>query len=78
MDMVASQRLNHHYLGRDVMLEDLSWEERAVFTEEFIEEYTEITVTHGGGGSISLLWLILAFLVTIAGRVVATLTLQKR
>jgi small-conductance mechanosensitive channel len=60
------------------MLEDLSWEERAVFTEEFIEEYTEVTVTHGGGGSISLLWLILALLVTIAGRVVATLTPQKR
>ena len=78
MDMVASQRLNYHYLGRDVTLEDLSWEERAVFTEEFTEEYTEVTVTHGGAGSASLLWLILALLVTIAGRVVVTLTPQKR
>jgi hypothetical protein len=75
--MVASQRLNHHYLGRDVMLEDLSWEERVVFTEEFTEVYTEVAVTHGGGGSVSLLWLVLALLVTIPGRVVVALTLPK-
>jgi hypothetical protein len=73
-DMVASQRLNYHYLGRDVMLEDLSWDERAVYTEE----YTEVTVWHGGAGSASLFWLILVLLVAVAGRVAVTLIPQRR
>lgn len=67
-DMVASQRLNHYYLGRDIMLEDLSWDERGGYTEE----YTEVTVTHGGAGSASMFWLILVLLVAIAGRVAVT------
>ncbi len=72
-DMVTSQRLNYYYLGRDVMLEDLSWDKRAVYTEE----YTELTVTHGGAGSASLFWLILVLLVAIAGRVAVTLTPKR-
>jgi hypothetical protein len=74
VDMVASQILNHYYLGHDVMLEDLSWEEREIYTEE----YTEVTVTHGGAGSVSLFWLILVLLVAIAGRVAVTLTPKRR
>lgn len=73
-DMVASQRLNHHYLGRDVLLEDLSWDGRGQYTEE----YTEISVSHGGAGSASLFWLILVLLVAIAGRVAVTLTPKRR
>ena len=73
-DMVASQRLNHHYLGRDVMLEDLSWDERG----EYTEEYTEVSVSYGGAGSVSLFWLILILLVAIAGRVAVTLTPKRR
>ncbi|MFT5656750.1 MAG: hypothetical protein ACI9KN_000019 [Gammaproteobacteria bacterium] len=69
-DMVTSQRLNYHYLGQDVMLEDLSWEQR----EEVV---TEVTVSHGGG-SVSLFWLILILLVVIAGRVAVTLTPKRR
>lgn len=72
-DMVASERLNYHYLGRDVMLEDLSWDER----QQYIEEYTEITVSHGGAGSVSLFWLILVLLVAIAGRAMVSLNPQK-
>jgi hypothetical protein len=78
VDMVASQRLDHYYLGRDVMLEDLSWDEREVFTEEYTEEFTEVTVTHGGAGSVSLFWLILVLLVAIAGRVAVALTPKRR
>jgi hypothetical protein len=74
VDMVASQRLTPYYLGRDVMLEDLSWEGREVYTEE----YTEVTVTHGGAGSVSLFWLILVLLVAIAGRVAVTSIPQRR
>ena len=73
-DMVASQRLNYYYLGRDVMLEDLSWDRRGGYTEE----YTEVTVSHGGAGSASLFWLILVLLVAIAGRVAVTLSPQRR
>lgn len=62
-DMVVSQRLNYQNLGFDVMLEDLSWDTRS----EFIEEYTGVAWSHGGG-SISLFWLILVFLIVIAGR----------
>lgn len=76
-DMVASQTLNYNYLGRDILLEDLSWDERPEYSEQYTEEYTEVTVTHGGTGSVSLFWLILVLLVAIAGRVLVTLTPQR-
>lgn len=76
-DMVVSQRLNHYYLGHDVMLEDLTWDQRAVYTAEYSQEYTEVTVTHGGAGSVSLFWLVLVLLVAIAGRVAVTLIPRK-
>jgi hypothetical protein len=78
MDMVASQRLNYYYLGHDVMLEDLSWEGNGAYTSGYSESYSESTWTYGGAGSVSLFWLILVLLVAIAGRVVVTLTPQRR
>lgn len=73
-DMVASQRLDYNYLGRDVMLEDLSWDQR----DGYSNGYTEVTVSHGGAGSVSLYWLILVLLVAIAGRVAVTFTPKRR
>ena len=72
-DMVVSQRLNYQNLGLDVKLEDLSWESRA----EYIEEYTDDSWSHGGG-SVSLFWLIMVLLIVIAGRVAVTLTPKRR
>jgi hypothetical protein len=78
MDMVASQRLNYHYLGHDVMLEDLSWEGSGAYTSGYSGSYSESTWTYGGAGSVSLFWLILVLLVAVAGRVAVTLTPQRR
>lgn len=58
-DMVASQVLDSYYLGKDVMLEDLSRDE--------IYYYEEVSYSHGAG-SFSLVWLLLIVQVVIAVR----------
>ncbi len=58
-DMVASQVVDSYYLGKDVMLEDLSHDE--------IYYYEEDNFSHGGG-SFSLIWLLLIVLAVIAVR----------
>jgi len=57
--MVASKVLDYNYLGRDVLLEDLSRDE-GIFVEE-------VSFSHGAG-SFSLIWLLLVFQVVIAAR----------
>ena len=58
-DMVASQVVDSYYLGKDIMLEDLSHDE--------IYYYEEDSFSHGGG-SFSLFWLLLIVQVVIAVR----------
>jgi len=62
-DMVASQVLDHFYLGRDVPLEDLSRDRSEEYHYE--EEYF---YSEGGGGSFPLYYLLLILLVVIAAR----------
>lgn len=66
--LVASEVLDHHYLGKDVMIEDLARDEPY---EDHSGEYVyeeEVYYSSGGG---SMTWLLLAFLmlqVVIAAR----------
>ena len=64
-DMVTSQVLDSYYLGKDIMLEDLSRDE--------IYYYEENDYSHGAG-SFSLVWLLLIVQVVIAVRGAVTLT----
>ena len=67
-DMVASQVLDSYYLGKDVMLEDLSHDD--------IYYLEEVSYSHGGG-SFSLIWLLLLVQVVIAVRSAVTITPEK-
>jgi len=60
--MVASELLDHYYLGRDVMLEDLSRDHSGGYYFE------EVSISHGGVGSFSMIWLLLIFQLVIAAR----------
>jgi len=60
--MVASEVLDYHYLGRDVMIEDRSWDEP--YEEVFYEEHD----SHGGGSMTTLLLFFLIIQVVIAAR----------
>jgi len=71
-DMVASQILDHFYLGWDVPLEDLSWDRSKEYYYE--EEYF---YSEGGGGSFSLYYLLLILLVVIAARGASSVTPEK-
>jgi hypothetical protein len=55
--MVASEVLDYHYLGRDVMIEDRNWD------EPYAEPYS-----HGGGSMTTLLIFFLIIQVVIAAR----------
>ncbi len=68
--MVASEILDYHYLGKDIMLEDLSRDD--VYT------YGEVTVTstYGTGSFTALIWLLLVQVV-IAARGILTLNPRK-
>lgn len=57
--IVTSQVLDYYYLGKDVMLEDLSWDQDYYY-EEVYYAY--------GVGSFSLIWLLVIFQVVIAAR----------
>ena len=77
-DMVTSLLLDRHYLGKDVLLEDLSWDEN---TEGVDYEYS---LSYGGAGSLSInvilffFGFILFYQVAIAARPANTLTPIKR
>lgn len=60
--IVTSELLDHYYLGRDVMLEDLNRDDSGGYYLE------EISISHGGVGSFSMVWLLLIFQVAIAIR----------
>ncbi|MEE8366636.1 MAG: choice-of-anchor H family protein [Gammaproteobacteria bacterium] len=60
--IVASALLDHYYLGRDVMLEDLSRDHSDGYYLE------EVSISHGGVGSFSMVWLLMIFQVVIAVR----------
>ncbi len=66
--VVTSQVLDYYYLGRDVMLEDLSRDEGYY--------YEEVSYSYGAG-SFSMIWLLLIFQVVTAGRSAFTLTPAK-
>ena len=62
-DMVASQVVDSYYLGKDIMLEDLSHDEIYYYEEDYYSH---------GGGSFSLIWLLLMVQVVIAVRSAVT------
>ncbi len=68
--MVTSEILDHHYLGRNIMLEDLSRDEVYVYEE------VVVTNTYGAGSFSVLIWLLLVQVV-IAARGILTLNPRK-
>lgn len=66
--VVTSQVLDYYYLGKDVMLEDLS-RDQGYYYEEVSYSY--------GAGSFSMIWLLLIFQVVTAARSAFTLTPAK-
>jgi hypothetical protein len=66
--IVTSQILDYYYLGKDVMLEDLSRDEGYY--------YEEVSYSHGAG-SFSMIWLLLIVQVVTAARSAFTLTPAK-
>lgn len=74
--MVASEILDHHYLGRDVMLEDLQRDEIIVYEEFGYYEEVEYVETHGAG-SFSLFYWLLIVQVVIAARGILTSNPRK-
>lgn len=73
-DMVTSLILDQYYLGKDVLLEDLSWDR----SDDYY--YEETYYSYGGGGSFSMLYLLLILLilqVVIAARGASTITPEK-
>ena len=61
--MVASQVVDSYYLGKEIMLEDLSRDEIYYYQEDYYSH---------GGGSFSLIWLLLIVQVVIAVRSAVT------
>ncbi|MCP3687097.1 MAG: hypothetical protein GY784_01675 [Gammaproteobacteria bacterium] len=62
--MVASEVLDHHYLGRHTMLEDLSQDDVYVYEE------VVVTSTYGTGSFSALFWLLIVQVVIAARRMV--------
>ena len=75
--MVASEILDHNYLGRAVMLEDLQRDEVIVYEDFEYYEEVEIIETHGAG-SFSLIYWLLLVQVVIAARGILTLSPRIR
>jgi len=69
VDVVASEILDHHNLGKDIMLEDLYRDEVII--------YEEVEVVSHGSGSFSLLIWLLLVQVVIAARGALTLSPRK-
>ena len=74
VDMVTSEILDHHYLGKNIMLEDLNRDEVTVYEE--VTTYEEVSVSHGAGSFSLFFWLLLVQVV-IAARGVLTLSPLK-
>ena len=74
VDMVTSEILDHHYLGKNIMLEDLNRDEVTVYEE--VTTYEEVTFSHGAGSFSLFFWLLLVQVV-IAARGVLTLSPLK-
>jgi len=70
--MVTSEVLDYHYLGRDVMLEDLAWDEAD------IGAHGELSVSVGAASMSSLLLFFLIIQVVIAARGALALTPCKK
>ena len=64
--IVTSQILDYYYLGKDVMLEDLS-RDQSYFYEDQPYYYEEVYYSYGAG-SFSMIWLLLILQVVIAAR----------
>ena len=81
--MVASEVLDHHYLGRDIPIEDLErdrpYHEEPVeyYEETYVEEVTYVSES-GGGSMTSLLAVFLIIRLVIAARGPIALTPPKR
>jgi len=74
--LVASEVLDYYYLGKDLTIEDLSWDDDA--TAYYGESYTEVHYSSHGG---SIGWLLAFFLiiqVVIAARGALALTPCKK
>ena len=74
--MVTSEVLDYYYLGKDLTIEDLSWDDYDV--GQFDETYTEVSVSSHGA---SIGWLLAFFLivqVVIAARGALALTPCKK
>ena len=68
--MVTSEVLDYHYLGRDIMIEDLAHDELYVEppVETYEEYYEEVHYSSGGGSLASLLLVFLIIQLVIAAR----------
>lgn len=71
--MVTSEVLDYHYLGKDIMLEDLSRDE-----VDYDAGYTSYSVTAGGSSAGALLWFLLFAPIVIAARGFLALTPCKK
>ncbi len=71
VEMVTSEILDYHYLGKNIMLEDLNRDEVIVYEEE-----VEVSVSHGTGSFSLFFWLLLVQVV-IAARAVFSLSPVK-
>lgn len=60
--LVASEVLDYHYLGRDIALEDLYWD------EPYYDSHGEVSLSFGAGDFTSLLLFFLIIQVVIAAR----------
>jgi len=67
--MVASAVLDHHSLGKDVMIEDLSRDE--FYQEQYTEYYEESYYSSGAGsvGTLLLFFLIIQFVIAARGSI---------
>ena len=75
--LVASEVLDYHYLGKDVMIEDLN--RAQPYRESSVESYEEVHYSSGGGSVASLLLFLLIIQVVIAARrSLATTSLSPR
>ena len=75
--MVASEVLDYHYLGREVLLEDLYWDEPPVAAHGHVE--VEVyDHGHGGGSMATLLLFFLIIQVVIAARGALALIPRKK
>lgn len=74
--MVASEIVDHNYLGKDIRLEDYRHDEVTYYEEDVYYEEEVMVTTHGAGSFSIFFWLLLVQVV-IAARGVLTLSPLK-